>query len=496
MRSLFAALTAVFALVPSMAHAGFDDAVNEAVEPIANAVSSFIFMSVDVAGTSVPLIVLWLVVGGLYFTVYLRFLPFRALKVAIDVVRGKHDNPEDAGEVNHFQALTTALSGTVGIGNIGGVAVAVTAGGPGAIFWMLVAGVLGMSSKLAECTLGVKYRKINEDGSVSGGPMYYLERGLKDKGFGPLGRALGLFYGGTIIIGCLGGGNMFQSNQAFEQFVIVTGGDSSWFADKGWLFGLVLAAAVASVIIGGIRGIARVTEKLVPFMAVLYVVTGLVILAINFSEIPAAVGAIVGGAFAPKAIAGGALGALIQGFRRAAFSNEAGLGSAAIAHSAVKTDRPATEGLVAMLEPFIDTLIICTITGLVITTTVYSPETAAGGPQGVALTSAAFESAFDIAPAILAVAVMLFAFSTAISWSYYGLKGFTYLFGEGRKKAIGFQLVFCAFTALGCMVQLEAVINLSDAMIFVLAIPNLAGMYLLARVVRDEVDGFLTDVRG
>ncbi len=488
-------VTALAALLPVTAHASFDEAVNNAVEPISKAVSAFIFASVTVGDVSIPLIVVWLVIGGLYFTVYLRFLPLRALRVAFDIVRGKHDDPDDKGEVSHFQALTTALSGTVGIGNIGGVAVAVTAGGPGAIFWMVLAGVLGMSSKLAECTLAVKYRKYNDDGTISGGPMYFLEYGLREKNLPKLGRSLGVFYAVAIIFGCVGGGNMFQSNQAYEQFVLVTGGDASWFADKAWLFGLILAICVGVVIIGGIQGIAKVTEKLVPGMALLYVATGLVILAMNADKLPGAIGMIIGGAFAPKAVAGGAIGALIQGFRRAAFSNEAGLGSAAIAHSAVKTDKPATEGLVAMLEPLIDTVIICTITGLVITTTVYSPDMAEQGLAGVALTSAAFGSAFSAAEPILAVAVMLFAFSTAISWSYYGLKGFTYLFGEHPIAQKGFQFVFCGFTMLGCMVELNAVIDLSDAMIFILAIPNLAGMYLLAGVVRKEIEEFLDEVR-
>lgn len=491
--TLFVAVLA--AVIPATAHAGFDEAVNDAIAPISKAVSGFIFASVTVGDVSIPLIVVWLVAGGLYFTIYLRFLPARALKVAVDIVRGKHDNPEDQGEVSHFQALSTALSGTVGIGNIGGVAVAVTAGGPGAIFWMILAGVLGMSSKLAECTLAVKYRKTNPDGTISGGPMYYLEQGLKEKNLGGLGKSLGVFYAVAIIFGCVGGGNMFQSNQAYEQIVLVTGGDASFFADKAWLVGLFLAVAVGVVIIGGIQGIARVTEKLVPGMAILYVVTGLVIIAMNFDKIPAAVSMIITGAFAPKAVAGGAIGALIQGFRRAAFSNEAGLGSAAIAHSAVKTDKPATEGLVAMLEPLIDTVVICTITGLVICTTVYTPDMAESGLAGVALTSAAFGSAFSAAEPILAVAVMLFAFSTAISWSYYGLKGFTYLFGENIVGQRIFQVIFCGFTMLGCMVNLGSVIDLSDAMIFILAIPNLAGLYLMAGVIRDEIEGFLEEVK-
>lgn len=324
--------------------------------------------------------------------------------------------------------------------------------------------------------------------------MYYLSRGLEGRGYGPLGKTLGTFYGLAIIMACLGGGNLFQANQAYAMMVSVTGGDASFLADKGWLFGLVLAIGVGFVIIGGIQGIAKVTDKLVPGMAVLYLISGSVILLINAGEIPGAIGAIIGGAFAPKAVAGGMIGAIIQGFRRAAFSNEAGLGSAAIAHSAVKTDRPATEGLVAMLEPFIDTIVICTMTSLIITTTVYTPELAAQGVAGVTLTSQAFESAFSFGPVLLAIAVNLFAFSTAVTWSYYGLKGFTYVFGPGQAKELGFKAFFCLVIILGCTMDLGAVVDLSDAMLFVLAIPNLAGMYLMASEVREEIDGYIADV--
>jgi len=482
---------------------GIDDALNAAIGPVASAVSSVVFVSITVSegdpadpsdDVKLPLIVVWLIFGGLFFTFYLRFLPFRYFRLAIDLVRGRYDNPNDPGEVSHFQALATALSGTVGLGNIAGVAVAISLGGPGATFWMILAGILGMSSKLAECTLAVKYRETAPDGTVSGGPMYYLAKGLTQRGYGPLGKTLGTFYGLAIIMACLGGGNLFQANQAYAMFVSVSGGDASFFADKGWLFGLILAAAVGVVIIGGIKGIARVTDKLVPGMAVLYLVSGTIILAMNIGEIPGAIGAIIGGAFSPEAVSGGIIGAIIQGFRRAAFSNEAGLGSAAIAHSAVKTDRPATEGLVAMLEPFIDTIVICTMTSLIITTTVYEPGLASQGIAGVTLTSQAFESAFSFGPIILAIAVNLFAFSTAITWSYYGLKGFTYVFGSGAGKELAFKGFFCLVIVLGCTMDLGAVVDLSDAMLFILAIPNLAGMYLMAREVRDEVDEYVTDI--
>jgi AGCS family alanine or glycine:cation symporter len=480
-------------LSPGLARAsegGIDEAVNKAVEPIANAIANVVFFSVPIGGADLRLIVVWLIVGGVFFTIYLRFLPFRAFGTAIDLVRGRYDDPNDPGEVSHFQALATALSGTVGLGNIAGVGVAVAVGGPGATFWMILAGFLGMSAKLAECTLAVKYRKVHPDGSISGGPMYYLEQGLAAKGYG-FGRPLGVAYAITMLFACVGGGNMFQSNQAFEMLMTATGGEASFFAGKGWLVGIVLAVSVGTVIIGGIKSIARVTDKLVPAMAVLYLVTGILVLVMNIEALPGALVMIVKEAFAPVAITGGVLGALIQGFQRAAFSNEAGLGSAAVAHSAVKTDEPATEGLVALLEPFIDTIVICTVTSLVIVTTVYTP----GVEGGISLTAAAFDKGIAGSSKVMALAAVLFAFSTAISWSYYGLKAWTYLVGDSPAKVNGFKIVFCAFTAIGAMASLEAVILFSDSMIFVLALFNLFGMYFLAPVIKAEIEGYLGRIK-
>ncbi len=468
--------------------------MNDAVAPWAEGLSSLIFFEVPVLGAQLPLVVLWLVVGAVWFTLMFRFVNLREFGRAIRIVSGRTPITHDPahGEVTHFQALATAVSGTVGIGNIGGVAVAISLGGPGASFWLLVAGLLGMSSKFVECALGVIYRQEHEDGSVSGGPMYYLSRGLAERGLPRLGRAMGAFYAAGIVIGCMGIGNMFQSNQAFVQLVTVTGGpEASWLADKGWLVGLVLAVLVAVVIVGGIRSIARVTEKIVPFMAGLYLFGCAVVLTMNAEALPFALGQIVGQAFAPEAVSGGALGVLIIGFKRAVFSNEAGLGSATIAHAAVRTDEPMTEGLVALLEPFIDTVVICSATALVIVTTLYyEPDLFASGLGGVEMTSAAFERSLAWSPALVAVAALLFAFSTMLSWSYYGLKGWTYLVGEGRRRALGFNLVFCVFVALGCMVKLQAILDFSDAMVFVLCVPNVLGLYLLAPVVRRELAGY------
>ena len=371
-----------------------DQIIDQAFRPIARAVSDMIFFEVPVGDAQLQLIVVWLIAGAMFFTCYFRFINIRGFVHAIRIVTGKLDKGgKGSGEVSHFQALTTAVSGTVGVGNIVHVAVAISIGGPGATFWLIVAGFLGMASKFVECSLGVKYRQENADGSVSGGPMFYLDKGLRERRMPRLGKALAWYYAVCIILGCLGVGCMFQANQAYVQFVNVTGGDDSVFADRGWLFGLALAVLVALVIIGGIRHIARVTASLVPFMALLYVVTALVVLGANYAEIPGALGAIVSQAFTPPGATGGFFAVLILGFRRAAFSNEAGIGSSAIAHAAVRTGEPLTQGFVAMLEPFIDTVVICTITALVIIVTVYDPASATDGTMsGVELTSSAFAS--------------------------------------------------------------------------------------------------------
>lgn len=467
-----------------------DQAIDQAMRPLADAVSGFIFFSVPVLGTQIPLIVVWLILGGLFFTVYLRFVNIRGFAHAIGLVSGRYHNDQHPGEISQFQALTTAVSGTVGIGNIAGVAVAISMGGPGATLWLIIAGLLGMSTKFAECTLGLKFRRHHEDGSVSGGPMYYLERGLAERNWPRVGRGLGLFYAASMVIGCLGIGNMFQSNQAAAIFIDVSGGDASYFQDKAWLLGLIMAGAVGLVIIGGIRSIARTTSRLVPGMALLYVISALAIIAINAAELPAAFAAIWAGAFSPEGIAGGLIGVMIIGFRRAVFSNEAGLGSAAIAHSTAKTERPVSEGYVALLEPFIDTVVICTMTALVIITTVYEPGLTSGNVSGIELTTRAFASTLSWSPIPLSIAAILFAFSTMIAWSYYGLKAFTYLVGHHRVADLGFKIFVLVFVVLGSSVQLGALVDLSDALVFVVAIPNLLGLYLLAPTVRAELRAY------
>ncbi len=474
--------------------ASIDDTVNDFFTPISEAISSVVFFEVPLGflgeDVGLPLIVVWLVVAGAFFTIYLRGFQFRAFTHAIQLIRGRFDKAEDAGEVTHFQALATAVSGTVGLGNIAGVGVAISLGGPGATLWMIVAGLVGMCTKGVECTLGVKYRKVFPDGRVSGGPMYYLRDGLAERGMGGLGKVLAILFCLFTLGGAVGGGNMFQSNQAFSQARSVTGGDDGFLGggSAGVLFGIVLALLVGAVIIGGITSIARVTDKIVPFMAVFYITACVLVLVVNITDVPAALGSIVTGAFNPEAGFGGFVGVLIQGFRRAAFSNEAGLGSAAIAHSAVKTSEPASEGHVAVLEPFIDTVVICTMTALaVVVTGTYLDDASAAGVQ---TTSAAFETVASWFPVVLAVAVILFAFSTMLAWSYYGLKAATYLFGESMLVDRTWKAVFCLFVVLGAAASLDPVIGFSDSMIFSMSLANVLGLYLMAKVVKAEIYGY------
>jgi AGCS family alanine or glycine:cation symporter len=465
-----------------------DAAINAFIGPVSDFITSVIFYSVHISGVDVPLIVLWLITAGLFFFFYLKAINVTRLGLAINIVRGKYDDPDSKGEVNHFQALATALSGTVGLGNISGVAVAISVGGPGATFWMIVAGFFGMMTKFAECTLGVKYRQLSADGVVSGGPMYFLRDGLKAKGFPMLGKILATLFAIMCIGGALGGGNMFQSNQVTAQLIAETGGPASWFAGNLWLPGLILSLLVGSVIIGGLKSIANVTEKIVPFMCALYVVTCLYIIFAAYDKIPETFLLILNGAFNSESIYGGVLGVLITGFRRASFSNEAGVGSASIAHSAVKTNEPVTEGLVSLLEPFLDTIVICTMTAVVIVITGAYHDV---GKDGITLTSHAFSSTVEWFHYILSISVFLFAFATMISWSYYGLKSWCYLFGSGKISELIYKFIYCFFIIVGASMSLTKVVDFSDAMIFSMSIFNIIGLYLLSGELKQDMNQFL-----
>lgn len=466
-----------------------------------------------------------LIFGALYFTVYFNFINFRGFFTSINIVRGKYDDLEERenhkveiskskftdeddnpdtirvegheGEVTHFQALTAALSATVGLGNIAGVAIAVSIGGAGATFWMIIAGFLGMASKFVECTLGVKYRDIAEDGTVYGGPMYYLTKGLKSSGFGGLGKVLAVLFAIFVIGGSFGGGNMFQVNQAFQLVENITGGENSFLHGYGWAFGVVMAILVGIVIIGGIKKIAKVTDKIVPFMVAIYVAASLFVIFSNYNMIGDAFAQIFNGAFSPEGIAGGFVGVLVQGFRRAAFSNEAGIGSASIAHSAVKTKYAASEGMVALLEPFIDTVVVCTMTALVliITGNVTGDNASLNNAQAILLTSGAFESVISWFPYVLTVAVVLFAFSSMISWSYYGFQGWSYLFGRTKKAEYVYKILFCLFVIVGSAASLGAVIDFADAMVFAMMVPNMIGLVILAPKVKEELVKYMDAIK-
>jgi len=433
-------------------------------------------------GTGVPLIIVFLVFGGIYYSFFFGWITLRGFRHSIDIIRGRYDNPNDPGEISHFQALTSALSATVGLGNIAGVAIAVSLGGPGAVFWMMTTALFGMSSKLASCTLAIMYRRIHPNGRVSGGPMYYLEHGLESKGLKTVGRTLAIIFALLTIGGSLGGGNMFQANQTIEILSTISGK----FKTYNWAMGILFSILVGAVIIGGIKRIGQVTSRIVPFMCLLYVTTSLFIILSKISEVPSLILTILSQAFTPDALYGGFIGVLVTGVKRAAFSNEAGLGSAAFAHSAAKTDEPAREGMVAMIGPFIDTIIICLMTALVcMITGAYIDPQFQGQTEsivGAKMTAAAFESFIPGSRYVLATAVMLFAYSTMISWSYYGERAWEYLFGSG--SILLYRIIFVCFVFIGSVTALKNVLDFSDMMILGMAFPNIIGGIILSPQIR------------
>lgn len=487
-----------------------EEAVNEGFGPISDAISAVIFYAPEVApGLYVPLIVVWLILAGIIFTIAFGAPQVRYIPLALKLVRGKFTRGDEPGEVSHFQALTSAVSGTVGLGNIAGVGVAVSTGGPGATFWMIIAGLLSMCTKFVECTLGVKYREIHEDGTVTGGPFRYLAVAFRRFGDGSasrvVSRVLVALFAVAILFFGLGGGNMFQANQMFAQVRNVTGGADGFFGSgiAALAFGVVLAVLTGAVIIGGIKKIGAFTGRLVPAMAIFYVVSCLVVIGLNLGSVPEAVGDIFAGAFSPEGVSGGILGSLVVGFQRAAFSNEAGVGSAPTAHSAVRTDHAVTEGFVAMLEPFIDTVVICTLTALTIiianpASYVASREAVATGgsaEDGVIVTSDAFAEVAGWFPYLLVIAVALFAFSTLITWSYYSRKAWSTLFGRSPAAEMAFNIVYMVFIVIGTLLTLDAVLSFADAMLFLCALINILGLYLLFPVVKSEVRNFVAGVR-
>ena len=552
MKKIFSLLTLLIPFFSYSQGKGLDKKIDEAFTPISDFFSSVVFF--EIAGY--PFVILLLVGSAAFFTFYFGFPNIKYFWTSINVVRGKYDdldkdeNGNKEGEVSHFQALATAVSGTVGNGNIAGVALAIALAGPGATFWMIVCGLLGMSTKFVECTLGVHYRDVGDDGAIYGGPMYYLSKGLSNKGWKKLGKITAILFAIFCIGGSFGGGNAAQSNQAavvieslLENYV---GFESS--TSSGAIIGLIMAIVVGLIIIGGIKRIASVTEKVVPFMAVLYLVACVYILTINYNFIGDAISLIFSEAFNPKAIGvGGIIGVLMQGFRRAAFSNEAGAGSASIAHSAVKTKYSASEGLVALLEPFIDTVVICTMTALVIITfnsanvdqeefkfgnmtkfenpihvdsdgdgekdrydyiiedsqgvskvfkgvkgkVIIDGETA----EGAEITQKAFSKYIPFSDIFLALAVFLFAISTMISWSYYGLQSWKFLFGRGKSADLTYKILFLSFVVIGAAASMASIWAFSDAMIFAMVFPNMIGLYFLFPVVKEKLNKYLKAIK-
>ena len=515
-------LAILMPMITMAGETGLDQKIDEAFKPFSDMVSSIVFFPVFGA----PFVLILLVVSALFFTIYFGFPNFRYFGKAINVVRGKYDHVDQSsagdsklavdgdikdtiadeskdGEVTHFQALATAVSGTVGNGNIAGVALAIALGGPGATFWMIICGLLGMSSKFVECTLGVQYRDIGKDGTVYGGPMYYLSKGLKEKGFATLGKITAVLFAIFCIGGSFGGGNAAQSNQATIVLKDLMGLSST---SAGALIGVVLAIIIGVIIIGGIKRIASVTEKVVPFMAVMYLIACLYIILSNYTLVDNAISLIFTEAFNPQAIGvGGVIGVLLVGFKRAAFSNEAGAGSASIAHSAVKTKYSASEGLVALLEPFIDTVVICTMTALVIIIYNFGGAFDYGGEgsvmidgvsyEGAGITSKAFGEYIPYSDVFLTIAVVLFAVSTMISWSYYGLQSWKYLFGRGRIADLTYKSLFLIFVIIGAAASMKSIWDFSDAMIFAMIFPNMVGLFFLFPVVKKQLSRYLEAIR-
>ncbi|MBT6881778.1 MAG: alanine:cation symporter family protein [Flavobacterium sp.] len=530
-------LVLLLMVVPMLTFAqekGLDQKIDAAFKPVSDFFSNLIFFTIPIVGKDVPFVLLLLVGSALFFTIYFKFPNIFHFKTAINVVRGKYDELDQheagdpalaiggdikgtikdestEGEVTHFQALATAVSGTVGNGNIAGVALAIALGGPGATFWMVVCGFLGMSTKFVECTLGVQYRDVGEDGTVYGGPMYYISKGLKERGFKTFGKIVAIIFAIFCIGGSFGGGNAAQSNQATVVLKELMGLESS---GAGFWIGVVMAILVGVIIIGGIKRIASVTEKVVPFMAVLYLLACLYILGANFSLIDDAFSLIFREAFNPTAIGvGGVIGVLLVGFKRAAFSNEAGAGSASIAHSAVKTKYSASEGLVALLEPFIDTVVICTMTALVIIIFNFGGDASGatifqyGGDgagavlidgvsyEGAGITSKAFAEYIPYSNVFLTVAVVLFAVSTMISWSYYGLQSWKFLFGRGKAADMAYKLLFLLFVIIGASASMNSIWAFSDAMIFAMVFPNMVGLYFLFPVVKKQLKRYTDAIK-
>ena len=482
---LFSILVLLASLQQKCYAFNIDATLDKYVAPISDKIAGWIFFPVSICGTDVPIIIFWILFAGIFFTLYLRGIAIWGFKHAIDILRKPTEKDDKNGEVSSFQALATALSGTIGLGSIAGVAIAISLGGPGAAFWIFIGSIFGMSLKFVEASLAVKYRRFNLDGSISGGPMHYMAHGLTRKKLRWLGQPLSVIFAWLCIFGGITGGNMIQINQATQQIVNITGGENSILYGQNWIIGLTVAVIVALIIVGGIKGIAKVTEKVVPFMCALYIISGIIVILANIIHIPHAIAIIVKQAFFPEAVAGGIFGTIIMGLRRSVQCNEAGTGSAPIAYATVKTNEPVSQGFVSLIEPFL-TGMLCLLTAFVITIT-DNYHVVQGSITGIQMTSKAFSSVISFFPYILAVVVVLFGLSTLISWAYYGQKAWNFLFGEGYKRTIIFQLAYCGFVIIGSVMNLRSVINITDAMMISMSVPNIITMYFLAPEIKRDL---------
>ena len=463
-----------------------DEFMDKHVAPISDAVAKLIFFPINICGNNVPLIIFWVLIAGFFFTFYFKGISVWGFKHAIDVVAKPAEKHNDGcGEVSSFQALATALSGTIGIGSIAGVAISISIGGPGAAFWIFAGALLGMSIKFVEATLAVKYRRFNLDGSVSGGPMHYIAHGLTRKKMRWLGQPLSVLYAILCIGGGITGGNMIQINQTAHQIVFITGGSHSIFHGYTWLIGLVAAVLIGLVIVGGIKSIAKVTTILTPTMCLLYIVSGLIVIFANFMNIPHAIALIIHEAFNPTAVAGGVIGTIIIGLRRSVQSNEAGTGAAAIVYATAQTKEPVSQGFVALLETFL-TGVLCLFTSFAI---VFSGACTHATKEisGIELASNAFQSVIPFFPIILSIIAVMFALSTLISWAYYGQKAWTFLFGEGKKRVLAFNLIYCLFIIIGSAMNVKSVIDITDAMMIALCVPNIIVLYILCPEIKRDL---------
>ena len=513
MRGILSSLFLFFLINPTFAAESktLDQVINDGFGSATGWFVNIIFKKIPLGDYQAQWIVLWLALGGIVLTAVFKFINIRGIKLALKTIKGKYTPTDAPGQITHFQALATAVSGTVGLGNIAGVAIGISIGGPGVAFWLFLAGFLGMATKFAECTLGVKYRKIDEDGTVRGGGMYYLKEGLKERGLAPLGVILSFLFAIFCILASFGGGNIFQVNQVTSQLINITGGETSFFAHNQWVFGLTLAILTALVILGGIKSISKVTSSLVPLMCFIYVISALLVIFLNIGKVPGAIQTILVEAFQPRAaITGGILGAIFWGVKRSTFSNEAGIGSAPIAHSAVKTNKPASEGLVALLEPFLDTVIVCSMTSLVLVIGMEFDGDSAnymingseyvlgedpGWKGGIQMTSLAFETVHSSFKYILFACVFFFAFSTLITWSYYGTQACEYLFGKKKIVGIIYKVIFCLIIVIGSAASMGNAVDFSDASLFAMAIPNLIGVYFLIPMIKNELKDYVAHAK-